>query len=174
MIQTGEEHPVVKLLAEHPEWEFILIGSRRYSKERPRRATDWDFLVDGSLDEPGKDGKKSYRRLERPISEWLEEHGFKQVMEGGYSIDSAVSHYCWRPSQERLGAPNPPPHVDVLITRYRGEVERRLRVFEVCSHRLMQALGRGSWADLFELIRKLEKTRDLRTAEEALGLQGVG
>ena len=57
---------------------------------------------------------------------------------------------------------------------YEGEFERRLHVFKECSHRLMRSMGSGSWADLFDLIRKLEKTGDLRKAEDLLPEPGWG
>jgi hypothetical protein len=169
MIRTGEDHPIVTLLSQHPEWEFHLIGSRRYSRNRVSRSTDWDFIIDGSDKELKEDGTPSYSRLYTPIGKWLEEQGFEKVHRGGYSVDRRVYHYRWKKQREGAAvAVDVLPHVDVLVTQYEGSLERRLRVYAECSSRLMHALGDGSWADLFELIVKLEKTGDLRKAEDLM------
>lgn len=172
MIRTGEDHPIVTLLANHPTWSFTLIGSRRYGRNRPHQNTDWDFLIDGSGKELTEDGKPTYARMYTPIGKWLEENGFELVHHGGYSLDTYVNHYRWKDkaSQEELKTRQQLPHVDVLVTHYAGSFERRLRVYEACSNKLMDRLTDTTWADLFELIRKLEKTGDLRKAEELVAV----
>jgi hypothetical protein len=162
LIRTGQNHPIVTLLAQHPEWEFHLIGSRRYGRDRAHRSTDWDFIVDGSIKEVKPDGTPTYSRMHSAIGQWLEENGFEQVHRGGYSVDRHVYHYRWKDKPQPGPSANWLPHVDVLVTQYEGSLERRLHIYEECSSRLMKTLGDGSWADLFELIRRLEKTRNLR------------
>jgi len=147
-IKGRDDHPIVELLRAS-EYEFQLIGSRYYSDKPPYATTDWDFMADGA-----REGTESWS-LQREIGKWLEELGFKHETIRGYAIDSAAEHYRW---PQKNGS----PQVDVLITRYEGEFDRRVAVFKKMkgSHGDLQWGLKNrlkGWADFFSLIRELER-----------------
>lgn len=151
----AETHPVLEALAAHPDFSFSLVGSRLVEKVRwPDTNVDWDFLIDGS----GDHSTRKYQRAYTEIGEWLEERGFEQVHKGGYSEDPGVYHYRWTHAYHGELAP-----VDVMVTLYEGEFERRMRVMEMMKSRygsLRKALRKNSpaWGDLFSLLKAWEKT----------------
>lgn len=150
----AEAHPVLDALATHPTFTFALVGSRLVEKARMIDTNvDWDFLIDGS----GDHSTEKYQRAYTEIEDWLHKQGFKKVMKGGYSEDSGIYHYQWTPENHREHAP-----VDVMVTLYKGEFERRMRVMEMMKARygsLRKALRKNSpaWGDLFALLAAWEK-----------------
>lgn len=143
MIVMRDHHPIVDMLAEAP-WTFHLVGSRRFGKSRPHVTTDWDFLVDGSVE--------NFKEQEE-LRTWLAAAGFKVVLSGGYSVDSYIEH--WRYPAEGRSL----PHVDVMRTRYKGDAELRLKVLMEMGKNtaLREHLRDTSWAEFWLIIRWLNK-----------------
>lgn len=150
-------HPILAELAGHPDYEFTLIGSRFMRPvSHDAYRTDWDYMIDGSARGAKETGYKGDDTL---VAEWLETVGFERVQRGGYSVDRKVVHYRWR-CTEKIKASSGherPRHadVDVVITCYGGEFERRMHTFELIrkSYPKLENMAAGTWAQLHDLIK---------------------
>ena len=174
-----DDHPALQILRDAP-WAFRLIGSRAYGTRRPSSSTDYDYLADGSGEADMVLWEKHYatwlegydqiptrdrnylasptagpysRKQQHLIGAYLHHHGFKSVITGGYADDYRIDH--WRyPS--RGGH----PHVDVLVTEYSGELERRLDFFDRCKREgLTLRLTSKDWGRLWSILAALERGR---------------